>query len=173
MKIQQVTEEHRPKVSALLQRAFPKSTYEVELVQSLRNNGRTLHEWVALHINKAIGYIAFSNAYHGKDVVGLHLAPMAVGPDFQKQGIGSELMRFALRQEAIKTQTLFVLGAPKFYRKFGFEPCSMPTCPFDPDNAHFLSIRNTTTVPYVVGYEPEFNAAPPARPRKEKKRASH
>src|SRR6266571_5377764 len=55
---------------------------------------------------------AFPRAYHGSDICGLHLAPMAVAPEFQKQGVGAELLRFALRQEAIKSQTLFVLGEP-------------------------------------------------------------
>jgi putative acetyltransferase len=79
-----------------------------------------------------------------------------VKPEFQRQGIGSELLRFALRQEAIKTSTIFVLGDPRFYRKFGFAPCTMPICPFDKNNRHFLSLRNTTTSQFTVGYEAEF-----------------
>jgi putative acetyltransferase len=84
---------------------------------------------------------------------------MAVAPDFQKQGVGSELLRFALRQEPIKDQPLFVLGEPGYYKRFGFEPCSLPVCPFDKNNFHFLSIRNDTTTPFIVGYEPEFKTA--------------
>jgi len=156
MKIQPVTDEARPKANALLLRAFAGSTYEAELVQKLHANHKPMHAWVAIHTNRAIGYIAFSNAYHGKDVVGLHLAPMAVMPEFQKQGVGSQLIRFALRQPSIKDQTLFVLGAPAFYRKFGFEPAATPICPFDKDNAHFLAMRNTASAAYVLGYEPEF-----------------
>jgi putative acetyltransferase len=96
---------------------------------------------------------------------------MAVAPDFQKQGVGTELLRYALRQEAIKNQPLFVLGEPGYYTRFGFEPCSMPVCPFDTDNAHFLSLRNTFAASFVVGYEPEFKAvAPPPRPQGKKRR---
>lgn len=159
MKIQKVTEETRPKVYGLLRKAFPGTEYEADLVQKLHENGKNLHEWVCLHTNKAIAYIAFSNAYNGNEVCGLHLAPMAVTPEFQKQGVGSELLRFALRQEVIKNQTLFVLGEPAYYRRFGFEPCSLPVCPFDNNNAHFLSMRNGTTTRFSVGYEPEFAAA--------------
>jgi len=32
----------------------------------------------------------------------------------------------------------------------------MPICPFDKNNAHFLSLRNTTTSQFTVGYEAEF-----------------
>jgi putative acetyltransferase len=173
LKIQKLSIENRPKVYALLQRAFPGSDYEARLVQRLHENGRTMHEWVCIHVNKAIAYIAFSNAYHGREICGLHLAPMAVAPDFQRQGVGTELLQFALRQEAIKSQPLFVLGEPGYYRRFGFEPCSLPICPFDSDNAHFLSMRSTITDSFIVGYEPEFHVAavPPAPPdRKRRKR---
>jgi putative acetyltransferase len=171
MKIQTVSIENRPKVYALLQRAFPGSDYEARLVQKLHENNRTLHEWVCIHVNKAIAYIAFSPAYHGREICGLHLAPMAVAPDFQKQGVGTELLRFALRQEAIRSQTLFVLGEPAYYRRFGFEPCAMPVCPFDTGNAHFLSMRNTVSDSFSVGYEPEFmTAVTPAAPAVAKRR---
>jgi putative acetyltransferase len=171
MKIQTVSIENRPKVYALLQRAFPGSDHEARLVQKLHENGRTLHEWVCIHVNKAIAYIAFSPAYHGKAICGLHLAPMAVAPDFQKQGVGTELLRFALRQEAIKNQSLFVLGEPGYYQRFGFEPCKVPICPFDTDNAHFLSMRNTVTTSFEVCYEPEFMAtAIPPVPSAKKRR---
>ena len=159
MKIQKVTIENRAKVYALLQRAFPGSDYEAALVRKLHENGRPVHEWVCIHTGKVIAYVAFSNAYHGSDICGLHLAPMAVAPEFQRQGVGTELLRFALRQEAIKSRPLFVLGEPGYYRRFGFEPCSLPVCPFDTNNAHFLSMRNSIATSFIVGYEPEFKTA--------------
>lgn len=158
MKIRKVTSDLQPKASALLRNAFPRSNYEVRLVENLHKNAKAVHEWVCIHTNKVVAYIAFSNAYNGTEVCGLHLAPLAVKPEFQKQGIGSELLRFALRQEPIKTETLFVLGNPEFYKKFGFEPCVNPICPFDKKNAHFLSIRNTASAQFTVGYEPEFSS---------------
>jgi putative acetyltransferase len=171
MKIQKLTQENRVKVYALLQRAFPGSDHETGLVRKLHGNGRDVHEWVCIHTNKVIAFIGFSNAYHGKEICGLHLGPMAVAPDFQKQGVGAELLRFALRQEPIKSQPLFVLGVPGYYQRFGFEPCRMPTCPFDTNNAHFLSMRNNITTSFVVGYEPEFKAAAiPPRPQARKRR---
>lgn len=157
MKIRKLTPENYVKASALLRQAFPGSNYEVRLVENFHKNGKVVHEWVCIHTNTIIAYIAFSNAYNGSTVCGLHLAPLAVKPEFQKQGIGSELLRFALRQDFIKANTIFVLGDPGFYQKFGFEPCAMPICSFDKNNAHFLSIRNTKSSQFTVGYEPEFN----------------
>jgi putative acetyltransferase len=159
MKIRPVTEESRAKVYALLRHAFPGSDYESELVRQLHEHDRSIHEWVCIHTNKAIAYLAFSTAYHGHESCGLHLAPMAVSPEFQKQGIGSELLRFALRQEPIKGRPLFVLGEPDYYKKFGFEACRRPLCPYDKNNAHFLSMRNNADSDFTVGYEPEFTTA--------------
>ena len=165
MKIQKVTAEHRPKVYALLQRAFPASASEAELVRKLHDNNRPLHEWVCIQTNKVVAYVGFSRAFHGKQVCGLHLAPMAVAPDFQRQGVGTELLRFALRQESIMHQALFVLGAPAYFQRFGFAPCSQPICPFDEGNAHFLSMCNDNTETFTVGYEAEFKhaALPPSK----------
>lgn len=156
MKIRKPTPDINVKVSALLDKTFPKSQYEAKLFEEFHENDTPIHEWVCIHVNKVIAYIAFSNAYNGVEICGLHLAPMAVAPKFQGQGFGSELLKFALRQEPIKESPLFVLGNPKFYRKFGFERCKTPVCPFDKNNKHFLAIRNTTTTPFTIGYEPEF-----------------
>jgi putative acetyltransferase len=54
-------------------------------------------------------------------VPALALAPMAVLPDFQRQGIGSTLVRRGL--EVCKEQghrIVVVLGHPDFYPRFGF-----------------------------------------------------
>jgi len=171
MKIRAVTKETQSKVYALLQRAFPGSNYEVRLVEAFHESNKPEYEWICLHTNKVIAYIAFSKAYHGNEPCGLHLAPMAVAPGFQRQGVGTELLRFSLRQEAIKNQTLFVLGEPDYYKRFGFEPCSLPICGFDKNNAHFLSMRNQTTTAFTVGYEPEFSiAGKPPKHQKIKRR---
>lgn len=156
MKIRPVTTENYSKIYALLRQAFPGGNAEAKLVEALHNSGRPMHEWVAIHVNRAIAYIAFTNAYHGSQPCGLHLAPLAVEPEFQGQGIGSEMMRFALRQKVVKESAVFVLGKPGFYEKFGFTPCAMPICPFDKKNTHFLSLRNPAAESFTVGYEPEF-----------------
>lgn len=159
MKIQKVNADNQAKVYALLRQAFTGSQYEVTLVEKFHQNKRPVHEWLCLHRNKAIAYIAFSNAFHGDLLCGLHLGPMAVHPEMQKQGIGTELMNFALRQPEIKEQSLFVLGSPAYYKKFGFKPCKQPVSSFDKNNANFLSLRHTADQPFTIGYEAEFTAA--------------
>ena len=173
MKIRSVTDENLAKAVALVRASFPDSEYEAQLVQKLHEHGRSIHEWVCIHTNKVIAYIAFSNAYQGAEVCGLHLGPVAVNPEFQHQGVGSELLRYALTQEPIKSRTIFVLGDPGFYQRFGFIPCPMPICPFDKDNAHFSSLRNMATTQFTVGYEPEFMPQSPPRQRAKKRGGGH
>lgn len=156
MKIRPLTPEDYPKAAALLQQAFPRSRHELQRFEKLHANKKVLHEWVCIHRNMVTAYIAFSKAFEGGRVCGLHLAPLAVNPQMQNQGIGSELLRFALRQDVIKESTIFVLGDRTFYEKFGFELCVQPLCPFAQNNAHFLSIRNHASHQYTVGYEREF-----------------
>lgn len=177
MKIRRVTAENLAKAVALLRAAFPDSDYEAQLVQRLHDHGKSIHAWVCIHTNRVIAYIAFTNAYHGKEVCGLHLGPLAVKPEFQHQGVGSELLRFALAQEPIKGSPIFVLGEPGFYQRFGFSPCPLPLCPFDSNNAHFLSIRNPATSQFTIGYEVEFMSHAPAkssaRPRAKGRKPRH
>lgn len=156
MKIRKVDDENLAKALALLRLSFPKSGFEARLVEKLHGNAKPIHDWVCIHTNKIIAYAAFSTAYQGKAICGFHLAPLAVKPEFQRQGIGTELLRYCLSQEPIKSHTVYVLGKPAYYQRFGFTPCRMPICPFDKDNAHFLSLRNAATTPFTVGYEPEF-----------------
>lgn len=157
MKIRPLDPENHHKVTALLRSAFPRSSYEVRLIEKLHKNKKPMLEWVCIHTNKFIGYVAFTHAFSGTKICGLHLAPLAVSPQFQNQGIGSELLRFCLRQAVIKENAVYVLGDHKFYKKFGFEKCKQPVCPFDNNNEHFLAVRNAETNNFTVGYEPEFN----------------
>jgi putative acetyltransferase len=156
MKIRKVTPELQVKTEALLKKAFPGSNYEERLVKNLHKNNRTIYDWVCIHTNKVVAYIAFTNAYNGTEPCGLHLAPLAVKPEFQDQGIGTELLNFALRQSVIRESTLYVLGNPGFYKKFGFKSCTDPICPFTKNNKNFLTLRNNNSAQFRVGYEPEF-----------------
>ncbi len=165
MKIRELTPELFPKAASLLDHAFAPSRYEVQLFDKLHENCRTMYEWVCIVRDSVIAYIGFTNAYDKKSVVGLHLGLLAVAPQMQRQGIGFELLRFALRQDVIRESTIFVLGDMKFYQKFGFEPCSVPKCSIDKGKKNFLSIRNESSHEYTVGYDPEFTEIAPSRKR--------
>ena len=55
----------------------------------------------------------------------LGLAPMAVAPEYQQQGIGSALVRSGLEHcRAAGYKAVIVLGHPRYYPRFGFVPAS-------------------------------------------------
>ncbi|MCA1031388.1 N-acetyltransferase [Bacillus timonensis] len=76
-----------------------------------------------------VGHILFSfisiEQEDGTSVKTLALAPMAVKPARQNQGIGSMLVRKGLaRGRDLGYKSVVVLGHPNFYPKFGFVPAS-------------------------------------------------
>jgi putative acetyltransferase len=101
---------------------------EAGLVDALRDSGIPLISLVAEVDQKIVGHILFSPiALSGKSaaVKIAGLAPMAVMPDHQKQGIGSALVKKGLKQcKSEGYQAAAVLGYPEYYPRFGFVPCS-------------------------------------------------
>jgi putative acetyltransferase len=79
---------------------------------------------VATMGDRVIGHVLFSHAWvgtGGRQISATILAPLAVHPDFQRQGIGGQLVAEGLRQLAESDVDLvFVLGHPDYYPRFGF-----------------------------------------------------
>ena len=99
---------------------------EANLVDDLREGGFVEVSLVAELDGQVVGHILFSRVTI-RPTVGtldaLSLAPMAVLPIHQGQGIGSELVAAGL--EACRERggrIAVVLGHPNFYRRFGFSP---------------------------------------------------
>jgi putative acetyltransferase len=106
--------------------AFP-SEMEANLVDALRSAGKAVVALVAEAPHGSIvGHIVFSpvridNCRGGGNYVAL--APLAVLPEAQHQGIGSALVRAGLAQcAALGYHGVIVLGAPQFYSRFDFTP---------------------------------------------------
>jgi putative acetyltransferase len=97
---------------------------EARLVDALRDGRYLRVSLVAEQAGQVVGHILFSDLPIITDagiVPALALAPMAVLPAFQKQGIGSALVRKGLeecRQQGHKI--VVVLGHPTFYPGSGF-----------------------------------------------------
>jgi putative acetyltransferase len=97
---------------------------EGSLVDLLRNRKKAVISLVAVWQERVVGHILFSpisisNAPEDFRAVGL--APLAVLPDFQNHGIGSQLTRAGL--EACRQRdydAVVVLGHPGYYPRFGF-----------------------------------------------------
>ena len=78
---------------------------------------------VALHRDELVGHLFFSRARLESGDEVLALAPMAVVPERQREGIGSRLLRDGLRRAAETAFPLvLVVGHAGYYPRFGFEP---------------------------------------------------
>ncbi|WP_409200443.1 GNAT family N-acetyltransferase [Methanobrevibacter sp. DSM 116169] len=81
---------------------------------------------LAFHDKEAIGHILFTRAYfYGqKEQPMMHiLAPLAIKPKYQNQGIGGLLIQTGLKLLQKKgSKLVFVLGHKEYYPKFGFIP---------------------------------------------------
>ena len=74
--------------------------------------------------NQVIGYVSYSPIFLKSDtgISGYILAPLAVSPEHQKQGVGSNLINAGidmLTKDGVGV--LLVYGDPAYYGKFGFK----------------------------------------------------
>jgi putative acetyltransferase len=97
---------------------------EADLVDALRENGKVLLSLVAVEGDDVAGHILFSPVRiepEGPPLSAVGLAPMAVLPELQNRGIGSQLVRAGL-DECRKSgyDCVVVLGHAHYYPRFGF-----------------------------------------------------
>lgn len=114
-------------VDALLRTAFD-SAEEAEIVRALRKAGDIAGEQVVAEDGAVIGYLGLSAMRAPRGW--LCLAPVAVAPDRQGQGIGRRMVRFVAGWADAAGQTLVVLGDPAFYERCGFRKAEGLTSPF-------------------------------------------
>jgi len=81
---------------------------------------------LALIDGKAVGHILFTTAAldksHNKASIVI-LAPLAIVPDAQRQGIGGKLIERGLQLLSERgVGLIFVLGHPEYYPRHGFKP---------------------------------------------------
>jgi len=138
---------------------------EAELVDKLRANGKVTLSLVAVQDGEIVGHILFSpmTIESGEQTfAAVGLGPMAVRPEFQKQGIGSQLIARGLEQcRAHGHACVIVLGHPEYYPRFGFVPASRYgiRCEYDvPDEVFMaLELRDGALGAGLAKYQPEFN----------------
>lgn len=100
---------------------------EARLVENIRQlpNFNSDLSLVAIASDRLVGHILFSEitiASPQGDITALALAPLAVLPQLQNRGIGSQLVRAGLKQCQLGYKVVIVLGHPNFYHRFGFAP---------------------------------------------------
>lgn len=128
MQIREATQDDAESIKNVYLQAFDNS--EARMVSDLAVN--LLNEiypvkiisLVAIKNNEIVGHIAFSPVFY--ESTSKHfayiLAPLAVSPEFQKNKIGSSLVKYGL--DAISKAgkfIVFVYGDPQYYSRFGFK----------------------------------------------------
>jgi putative acetyltransferase len=91
------------------------------------NSAEPIISLMAFHDEKAVGHILYTRSYIDEindNQPYIHiLAPLAVIPEYQKQGIGGLLINEGIKiLKELGSELLFVLGHMDYYPKFGFIP---------------------------------------------------
>ena len=118
---------------------------EAALVDALREHGASIVSLVAVDADLIVGHILFSPiTVDGQDSQMLGLAPMAVRPERQRQGIGSALVRAGLEASRRRgAAAVVVVGHAAFYPRFGFAPASRfgLRCEYDVPDEVFMALE--------------------------------
>jgi putative acetyltransferase len=140
---------------------------EAKIVDRLRLSCPDLVSLVAVDGERVVGHILFSPVTVDDGPVGMGLAPLAVLPEYQRQGIGSALIErglAALRERCCPF--VVVLGHPDYYPRFGFERTSAHglASQWDgvPDEAFMVLVLDAAAMTGAGGvarYRPEFDEA--------------
>jgi putative acetyltransferase len=157
-----------PAISEVICLAFGRQA-EASLVENLRQtpNYKTELSLVAIENNQIVGHILFSEASlespKGCESI-LTLAPLAVHPDYQNQGIGSYLVRYGLNAcRNLGYDAVVVLGHADYYPRFGFSPTIKKGiyAPFEVPEEAFMVIELSpgclNNMSGVVNFPPQFD----------------
>ncbi len=138
---------------------------EARLVDALRGERSWRRSLVATAAGEVVGHILFTpvtiDGDAGAGAVGL--APLAVAPGWQRQGVGSRLVAAGLdfcRED--RKRAVVVLGHPAYYPRFGFRRASLLglTCEFPSDDEAFMALVFEPDVvigPGLVRYMARFS----------------
>ena len=151
-------------VRVVNQRAFGRPD-EAAIVDAVRDSPGAI-SLVAIDGDRVVGHILFTPVViDGPDatIPAAGLAPMAVLPEYQRRGIGSQLVQAGLDAcRAAGYDIVVVLGHPKYYPRFGFVVASTRglTCEYPVPAEAFMVVElragTLSRAHGLVRYRPEF-----------------
>ncbi|MFS0575038.1 N-acetyltransferase [Sporosarcina sp. 179-K 3D1 HS] len=138
----------------IIKKAFLAEEYsdkrEHLLVNRIRKSDAFIPELSLVALNQGkdvIGHILLSKIkiIDGNNAVdSLALAPVSVTPEYQKKGIGSQLIHAALENaKDLGYRSVIVLGHKDYYPKFGFKQASLWNiqAPFEVPDEVFMALE--------------------------------
>ncbi len=126
--------------------SFPNAD-EADLVDQLHANGDAIISLVARSGNEVVGHVMYSRMNAPFKALGL--APVAVHPDYRRQGIADRLIRNGIEQAKLSEwEGMFVLGEPAYYQRFGFSA------------AHAEKFQSPYAGPYLMALGLQGSALP-------------
>ena len=142
---------------------------EAEIIDKLRKRDVVTLSLVAVQADQIVGHILFSPVTvesENSSFEAITLAPMAVLPEYQRQGIGSQLVQVGLKEcYQLGHEVVVVVGHPDYYPRFGFVPAKTKgiDCEFEvTDEAWMvLELREGALAGRkgTVKFQPEFQEA--------------
>lgn len=118
-------------IETLYPAAFPDENL-LPLVRGLLLDMAVTTSLVGVINSQVTGHVIFTKcSVSGSNIHAALLAPLAVAPARQRQGIGSALVHSGLRRLAcLDINMVFVLGDPAYYKRLGFVPESAVEPPY-------------------------------------------
>jgi len=162
LQVHKAIESDRQAISAVVMAAFGNLQGQeiADLVTDLLEDpgAYPLLSLVATIHDRVVGYILFTSVQikHSQRIVSAAiLAPLAVHPDQQHEGIGGQLINEGLKQlKATGVELVFVLGHPGYYPRYGFSAAGIKgfdaPYPIPPENSSAWMVQELR--PGIIGY---------------------
>ena len=160
------TAEDYPAVRQVNELAFGRPN-EAVLVDKLRAVAEPQISLVAVKDGQVVGHIFFSPVsieISDSASLVLGLGPLAILPEYQQQGLGSQLVREGLKEcQRIGCNVVVLIGHPEYYPRFGFVPAKQKelACEYPvPDEVFMLAELKPEAINGrrgLVKYRPEFS----------------
>jgi putative acetyltransferase len=136
---------------------------EATLVRRLVDAGRASVSLVAVDDDDTVlGHVLLSpvTIEEGDDGKALGLAPVAVHPDHQRQGVGHALIEEGIGACFVQdARAIFVLGSPAYYTTFGFSKASAHGLHDASDGGNAFQVL-PLTIDGLAGYRGRVSYAP-------------